>query len=80
VAGEAAGRSGSLISARKAGEQGRDVMAVRGSPLGPRAAGTIGLIRQGAVLVRQADDVLEGRAGLPLLHVAAPPAPRFAPR
>ena len=45
---EAAERSGSLISARMAGEQGRDVMAVPGSPLDPRSAGTNHLIRQGA--------------------------------
>lgn len=56
---EAAERSGSLISARVAGEQGREVMAVPGSPLDPRAHGTNNLIRQGAALVRNADDVLE---------------------
>lgn len=76
---EAAERSGSLISARMAGEQGREVMAVPGSPLDPRAAGTNGLIRQGAVLVRHAQDVLEVLAGLPPLHVAAPPPPAFTP-
>ncbi len=74
---EAAERSGSLISARMAGEQGREIMAVPGSPLDPRAAGTNGLIRQGAVLVRHAADVLEVLAGLPALHVAAPPPPAF---
>lgn len=56
---EAAERSGSLISARTAGEQGRNVMAVPGSPLDPRAAGTNKLIRNGAVLVRDAADVIE---------------------
>ena len=76
---EAAERSGSLISARMAGEQGREVMAVPGSPLDPRAAGTNGLIRQGAALVRHAQDVLELLAGLPSLHVAAPPPPAFTP-
>jgi DNA processing protein len=76
---EAAERSGSLISARMAGEQGREVMAVPGSPLDPRAAGTNGLIRQGAALVRHAQDVLEVLAGLPSLHVAAPPSPAFTP-
>jgi len=69
---KAAERSGSLISARMAGEQGREVMAVPGSPLDPRASGTNGLIRQGAALVRHAQDVLEVLAGLPSLHVAAP--------
>ena len=76
---EAAERSGSLISARMAGEQGREVMAVPGSPLDPRAAGTNGLIRQGAALVRHAGDVLEVLAGLPALHVSAPPPPTFTP-
>jgi DNA processing protein len=76
---EAAERSGSLISARMAGEQGREVMAVPGSPLDPRAAGTNGLIRQGAALVRHAADVLDVLAGLPPLHVAAPPPPAFSP-
>lgn len=56
---EAAERSGSLISARVAGEQGREVMAVPGSPLDPRASGANNLIRQGAALVRDANDVLE---------------------
>lgn len=56
---EAAQRSGSLISARTAGEQGRDVMAVPGSPLDPRTKGSNGLIRTGAMLVETADDVLQ---------------------
>lgn len=56
---EAAERSGSLITAEFALEQGREVMAVPGSPLDPRSAGGNGLIRQGAVLVRSAADVIE---------------------
>lgn len=56
---EAADRSGTLITARLALEQGRDVFAVPGSPLDPRAAGTNRLIRQGATLIRHAEDVLE---------------------
>ena len=56
---EAAQRSGSLITARMAGEQGRDVLAVPGSPLDPRAYGANRLIREGATLVRDAKDVLE---------------------
>ena len=56
---EANERSGSLISARTAGEQGRAVMAVPGFPIDPRSTGTNDLIRNGAVLVRNADDVLE---------------------
>lgn len=56
---EATLRSGSLITARLAGEQGRDVYAVPGHPLDPRAAGPNALIRDGATLVRDAADVLE---------------------
>ncbi len=55
---EAARRSGSLITARMAGEQGREVFAVPGSPLDPRAEGTNGLLKQGAILVTSADDVI----------------------
>ena len=55
---EAAHRSGSLITARVAAEQGREVFAVPGSPLDPRAAGTNDLIKQGAALVTSADDVI----------------------
>ncbi|HET7847602.1 MAG TPA: DNA-processing protein DprA [Pseudolabrys sp.] len=54
---EAAKRSGSLITARLAGEQGREVFAVPGSPLDPRAEGTNGLLKQGATLVIDAADV-----------------------
>jgi len=55
---EAAHRSGSLITARMAAEQGREVFAVPGSPLDPRAAGTNDLIKQGAALVTEASDVI----------------------
>jgi DNA processing protein len=55
---EAARRSGSLITARLAGEQGREVFAVPGSPLDPRAEGTNGLLKQGAIMVTEADDVI----------------------
>ena len=54
---EAAPRSGSLITARMALEQGREVFAVPGSPLDPRARGCNDLLRQGAVLTETADDV-----------------------
>ena len=56
---EASLRSGSLITARMAAEQGRDVMAVPGFPLDPRSEGTNALLRDGVILVRDAADVLE---------------------
>lgn len=55
---EAALRSGSLITARAAADQGRDVMAAPGSPLDPRARGANALIKQGATLVESAEDVI----------------------
>jgi DNA processing protein len=71
---EATLRSGSLITARLAGEQGRDVLAVPGNPLDPRARGTNKLIREGAVLIEGADDVLEALAGTGH-SIAEPPGP-----
>ncbi len=56
---EAAPRSGSLITARLAGEAGRDVMAIPGSPLDSRSRGCNALIRNGAILVQSAEDILE---------------------
>lgn len=67
---EAAPKSGSLITARLAADYGREVMAVPGSPLDPRAQGCNLLIREGATLIQSAEDVLE--AILP----SAIPAPR----
>ncbi|HET7804241.1 MAG TPA: DNA-processing protein DprA [Pseudolabrys sp.] len=55
---EAAQRSGSLITARLAGEQGREVFAVPGSPLDPRCEGTNGLLKQGAIPVTEVSDVI----------------------
>ncbi len=61
---EAARRSGSLITARFAQEQGREVFAVPGSPLDPRAEGTNDLIRDGALLCARAQDVIDAVAPL----------------
>ena len=61
---EAALKSGSLITARFANEQGREVMAVPGSPLDPRCRGTNRLIREGALLVEDATQVLEALGGI----------------
>jgi DNA processing protein len=69
---EAAPRSGSLITARLAAEAGREVMAVPGSPLDPRAQGCNQLIRDGATLVQNAADVIEA-IQLPASSVRAAP-------
>lgn len=74
---EAAERSGSLISARTALEQNRDVMAVPGSPLDPRYAGTNRLLRDGAILVRNAEDVLEVLESPTDRRLKAPPPPDY---
>ena len=68
---EAAPRSGSLITARLAAEMGREVMAVPGSPLDPRAQGCNQLIRDGATLVQNAADVTEAIQPS-RTHVASP--------
>src|SRR3954467_11832587 len=73
---EAAHRSGSLITARMAAEQGREVFAVPGSPLDPRAAGTNDLIKQGAALVTEASDVINAVAPImerPVMRTANEP-------
>lgn len=76
---EAAPRSGSLITARLAGEIGREVMAVPGSPLDPRAQGCNQLIRDGATLIQTAADVLEQLRPIDPRAVRAPAAPYTAP-
>lgn len=72
---EAAPRSGSLITARYAAEFGREVMAVPGSPLDPRAQGCNQLIREGATLIQNAADVLESIRPIASTSVRQPPAP-----
>lgn len=69
---EAAPRSGSLITARLANEAGREVMAVPGSPLDPRAQGCNLLIREGATLVQNAADVIEQLRPLDARMVRSP--------
>jgi DNA processing protein len=61
---EASLRSGSLITARLALDQGREIFAVPGSPLDPRCRGPNALIRQGAILTESAADVIEALAGM----------------
>jgi DNA processing protein len=65
---EAEMRSGSLVTARLAAEQGREVLAVPGSPLDPRAKGTNDLIRQGAAICEGVEDVLRALGGLTQLR------------
>lgn len=74
---EAAARSGTLITARFALEQGREVFAVPGSPLEPRAKGTNRLIRDGAHLVESVDDILDALSMAASPSLRAPPAPDF---
>jgi DNA processing protein len=80
---EAAERSGALNTARHALDQGREVMAVPGHPLDPRAGGCNLLIREGAVLVRSAADVAEAlgspASAPPLTPPAAARVPAAAP-
>ncbi|HMO75912.1 MAG TPA: DNA-processing protein DprA [Sphingopyxis sp.] len=75
---EAAPKSGSLITARRAGDYGREVMAVPGSPLDPRAQGCNLLIREGATLIQTVDDVLEALGPIDARMVREP-ASRFVP-
>ncbi|WP_194745312.1 DNA-processing protein DprA [Thermaurantiacus tibetensis] len=79
---EAALGSGSLITARLAGEAGREVMAVPGHPLDPRARGGNALLKAGATLVEDAADVIAALRPFALAGARAPeapPAPAAAP-
>lgn len=72
---EAAPRSGSLITARTALDQGREVFAVPGHPLDERAGGCNMLIRDGALLVRGPEDVIAALESLPERHAFLSPRP-----
>ncbi|MGP1281530.1 MAG: DNA-processing protein DprA [Parasphingopyxis sp.] len=72
---EAAPRSGSLITARQANEFGREVMAVPGSPLDPRAQGCNQLIRDGATLIQTAEDVVTTLRPFDVLRIEEPDYP-----
>ena len=88
---EAARRSGTLVTARLAGEAGREVFAVPGHPLDPRAEGTNGLLKTGATIATQASDIIEALQPLSGLapnaafaeqhpaHAWQPPAPAPPP-
>jgi DNA processing protein len=69
---EAAARSGSLITARYAGNFGRLVFAVPGSPLDPRSEGANGLIKDGASLVTNAQDIIEAMAPVSRIDIFSP--------
>lgn len=74
---EAAARSGSLITARMALEQGREAMAVPGSPLDARAEGCNALIREGAALIRSAADVIEALGSPRMRNLRRAMAPQW---
>lgn len=76
---EAASKSGSLITARNALDQSREVLAVPGHPFDARSAGCNMLIRDGATMVRSADDVIEAIGQIASPEALADPAPKTPP-
>lgn len=74
---EAAARSGTLTTARYAAEQGRDVFALPGNPLDPRAEGTNKLLKDGATLVTEPQDVLTALRPMSGLAEASTATPHF---
>lgn len=77
---EAAERSGSLITAKCALQQGREVMAVPGSPLDARCAGANRMIKEGAALIENADDVVRAMEGLAAPYLEEPGSDGFRSR
>jgi len=77
---EAAAKSGSLITARNALDQSRDVFAVPGHPFDARTAGCNMLIRDGATLIRSADDVIEAVGQIAVQPIAERPVPEPKPQ
>ncbi len=75
---EASLKSGSLITADYANDYGREVFAVPGSPLDPRCHGTNGLLKQGAVLLESARDILSNLSPMGELPLAEPKLPQFS--
>jgi DNA processing protein len=76
---EAAFKSGSLITARYAAEQGREVLAIPGHPLDPRARGCNQLIKNGAVLVETLEDITQEISPTSALHLKEDPHPFEVP-
>lgn len=75
---EATLKSGSLITARVAGDQGRDVFAVPGSPLDPRSRGPNRLIRDGAAMVESVDDIVQALANTEARPLREPQSDLFS--